>query len=363
VLPVMILVAATSNFVVGDVRTFGDWAVGCDNGRDCHATSLPIEEGTDEPLSDGNVTMAIKRSGDPHGPISVSFTATGAGPIDEIQQIDAAMKKARWIAVDDRRIDIRLKTSNDIYALDPKASAKLIVAMRGNSTVSLLDNRGEPIATVSLRGLDKVLEYIDERQFLTDTVAALARRGKKPVNASTVPAMIPRETISISPKSDVPPVQFNADQLAKLRALDPCLPYSNNETVQEPSYGRLDSLNTLMILPTSCGGYNPYKMLFVIDEQGGTTPARFWPYPGNDMKEAPQLPDVWWDEKERLLNSFGRGRVLADCGEIQDYAWYKGKFLLVQDQSMSLCRGSTDYITTYRVNVVVGDNSAPAEIR
>ena len=41
----------------GELKTFRDWTVGCDNGRACHATSL-MPEGE---IADSPLTMSIKR--------------------------------------------------------------------------------------------------------------------------------------------------------------------------------------------------------------------------------------------------------------------------------------------------------------
>jgi hypothetical protein len=355
-----LLFASTQGWAVRELKQFGDWVVGCDNGRDCHAASLPADEGLEEPLGDGDLTMSIRRSGNAYEAALLGFTAANALPLDYMTAMDRQMEITRRIAVGDKKLNIRLVKNAGIYGLDAHNSAKVIAAMRNADTVSLLDMRGKSFATISLRGVNQVLQYIDERQYLTGTVAALFRRGKRPVNAFTVPPMAPRQRITVAGKPDMQPSTVDEMQLAQLRATDPCLQYSKDEPPGAPSYYRLDVGNTLMILPTVCGGYNPYSMLFIVDENGAAQRARFWPYPGNDMKEGPDLPDTWWDEKTRLLNSFGRGRVLSDCGESQDYAWYEGRFKLVHFSSMSPCRGSTDYITTYRVEVVIDNDVKPA---
>jgi len=355
----LIFAASAPSFVVGDLKEYGDWVVGCDNNRNCHAASLPVEKGPHEPVGDGKLTIAIKRSGNPNGPVSVSFAAAGAGPIDEMQAVDVKMRATRWIAVEGSKLDIHLKSDTSIYNLDAEATTKLITSIRGKSTLSLLDQCGEPIATVSLHGLDKVLEYMDDRQYLTDTTAALARTGKKRVDNFTVPPMVPYRRINVSPKPDLPPATLTEAQLAKVRLLDPCQRYGSGEATEAPSYHRLDRLNTLMILPTSCGGYNPDRMLYILDDEGTAQSALFWPYPGNAMTEEPDLPDAWWDDTTRVLTTFGRGRVLADCGESKKYVWHEGRFRLVHDERIYPCRGSTDYITTYNLKVFIDDSVKP----
>ncbi len=363
IIAAMLLTTITPSFVVGDLKEFGDWVVGCDNARDCHATSLPIDEGSLEPFGDGNLTISIKRSGNPTDPPSVSFTAAGARALDEMEAIDSLMRNTRWIAVDGQKLDIHLGKEADIYELDGLTSEKLIAAMRGKSSVSLLDPQGQPFATASLRGFDAVFGYIDQRQYLTDTVAALGRAGTKPVNAFTVPLMLPRRQVRVAPKPEMPPSTIDHMQLAQLRGLDPCLKYSSNAIQENPIYYRLDTLNTLMVLPTSCGGYNPYRMLYIVDNQRKAQPARFWPYQGHEIKDDSELSNVDWSEEARLLSSFARGRGISDCGESQSFAWHDGRFLLVHDERMYPCRGSTDYITTYHVEVLVDDNVKPVPAR
>lgn len=345
--------AAAASLVAGDFLVIGDWAVGCDNNRECHAASLPVEGDTDEPIGDGNLTISIRRSGNPGGMISVSFSAASAGSVDVSQQVDDAMRLPGLIAIDGRKFGHRMHKQETGYGFDGNAALMLIAAMRGKREVSLADIRGQPVAAASLRGLDKALAHFDARQFLTGTVAALEQPGNKPVNAQNVPPLIRRQRITVAGKLGKPPATVDDDQLSQLRATDPCLENSPEAEPGSPGYYRLDSDNTLMILPTTCGGYNPFSMLFVVGEDRRAVSAHFWEYPGAGKADEPQLPDVGWDEESRLLNSFGRGRVLADCGQIQDFAWYQGKFKLVHDAVMSPCRGSTDYITIYRIEVIV----------
>jgi Protein of unknown function (DUF1176) len=341
-----LLTQSAAGFVVGDLKEFGDWVVGCDNDRDCHATSLPIsEDGT--PTGEGELTIAIKRDGNIADPPTVEFV-TGLP--------DEEARTAEGIAIDGKRLDFRLDDGASAYFFERDASTKLVGAMRGKGIFALHDRDGKAIATASLRGLPEVLKYIDQRQYLTGTAAALVPPVSKPSDLSKVPLFRLRRQIVVAPRSDIPPITIDATQLTKLRSLDPCLKYSKDVTPGPPSYYRLDNANTLMILPTTCGGYNPYSMLYIVDEKGRGQPARFWSYPGNDMKDDEGLTDVWWDEQARLLSSFGRGRGVADCGVSQDYAWYKGKFMLVDYQSMQPCRGSFDFITTYRIDVTIDDS-------
>jgi hypothetical protein len=65
----------------------------------------------------------------------------------------------------------------------------------------------------------------------------------------------------------------------------------------------------------------------------------------------PVLINSEWDSKRRLLTSFSKGRGLGDCGLGQDFAWDGTRFRLVRQIEMGECRGSLDYITTWRADV------------
>ena len=64
------------------------------------------------------------------------------------------------------------------------------------------------------------------------------------------------------------------------------------------------------------------------------------------------IVNATWDPKTRLLSSFAKGRGLGDCGIINSFAWDGRLFRLVSQEAMDNCRGSVDYITTWRARVV-----------
>ena len=66
----------------------------------------------------------------------------------------------------------------------------------------------------------------------------------------------------------------------------------------------------------------------------------------------PMLINAGWDQERGLLTSFSKGRGLGDCGTLSEYAWDGRAFRLVEQAEMGECRGSTDYITTWRARVV-----------
>ncbi len=66
------------------------------------------------------------------------------------------------------------------------------------------------------------------------------------------------------------------------------------------------------------------------------------------------LDNADWEPGTRRLSEFAKARGLGDCGAHSDYAWDGARFRLVRQESMGECRGSTDYITTWRAQVTTG---------
>jgi hypothetical protein len=110
-------------------------------GAIAHATSLPIEEGPEEPLGDGRLTIAVKRGGNIYSPVTVIFDGEGAGQFYEKPAGHSNIRITHRIAVDNRRIEVRLRPDTRNIELDAESSAKLIAVMRGKYKLSLLDRK------------------------------------------------------------------------------------------------------------------------------------------------------------------------------------------------------------------------------
>jgi len=335
--------AAPEPFAVGDLRTSGDWTVGCDNDLVCHATSMPEEQvaaGEDGPIGDGTLSIAVRSHPVPGTDPVIEFALLAEGqrvPGDTVYDV----------AIDSAPLRIRLTGEDALFRTEGVYARAFIAAAREGRKAGLVGRDGAEIASASLRGLSTALAFMDRQQYRTGTTGSLARPGHVQWDYRVVPVFAPRAPVKVAAKSARPPVMPGPETMARLKALDPCSRAASDAERALPVNYRLDARHSLLILGTGCGGYNPYRMLFVVDEAGVAEPARFWPYPGNPMTEGPDLPDLVWDEDARRLRTFGRGRVLGDCGEVAHYVWDRGKFRLVHFSSIYPCRGSYDYITTY----------------
>lgn len=330
-------------FAVGDLRSSGDWTAGCSNLLACHATSMPDEkyvEGEDEPAGDGRLSVSIR-----------SMPVVGTFPVVEFALLEGSGLTAQaaelTVAVDGLVLGFPLEGGQGLFRLEGPDALAFVFAARSGRTASLIDTGGAEIAAASLRGLREALTFIDRQQYRTGTTASYVRPGPVPWDYQIVPVLAPQGEINVAGKSGRPPVTASPETLARLATLDPCGNTPVQEEPEPPHYYRLDAGHTLLILPTRCGGYNPYRLLFILDETGQAFPAQFRPWPGRPDNEEPDLPDPYWNAETRRLHTFGRGRVLADCGEAAEYVWDRGAFSLVLFRSLYPCRGSHDYITTW----------------
>jgi hypothetical protein len=319
----------------GELKTFRDWTVGCDNGRACHATSL-MPEGE---IADSPLTMSIKR-----GP--------AAGALPEIR-VHGGDGKAARLTADGRRLRARLRAEEESWRVQDEGVAETLAAIRGARTIDVEDRSGLRLGSVSPAGASAALLYIDEIQKRLGTVTALVRAGPRPASAVPPPPPLPRIASAAAPAARGSRVA--EDRIAALRKQAGCIP----EDEDWPGYGSeqevLDANRTLILLGCGAGAYNYNSIPYVARRRGAAIEivlARFDLSPtSGEGDDPPMLVNAGWDAKQGLLTSFAKGRGLGDCGVGNDYAWDGTRFRLVQQIAMGECRGSTDYITTWRAVV------------
>jgi len=335
--------------IAGELKNYKDWVVGCDNWLDCRANSFPSIPDDGSGGSNDHLEIVIRRQGAPitEPEIELRFGDMLAQDIARISQL----------VVDGGRTPnsrIPLRSSKEEVVVSGSDALRLIEAMREGQILSVQDDQRRPIATTSLQGLKAALLHMDAEQHRIGTVTALARSGTSPAetippNPSPAPIMVPQR----SPKS---PVVLGEAALAPLRAKDSCLAYSNGDQPAEKpkaDFFRLDAVSTLLILATTCGGYNPSSQIYIVDEQGRTQPATMHGPKLDFDGQTDGLTGAWWDDGSSTLGSFFRGRGAGDCGEEMRFAWDGTRFVLTLDREMLPCRGSFDLITTFRLDVAV----------
>jgi hypothetical protein len=318
-----------------ELKTFSDWTVGCDNGRACHAVAL-VPEG---PAEDA-ITMSVRRGPEPLAAPVIAF---------ELE----SNRGASAIAADGVRLKARLtRDSNGAVAVHAADAPALIPVLRTASRLQVLGRGGKPIGSVSLKGVSAALLYMDEAQKRLGTVTALARPGTKPAATVPPPPALPAVR-AVRPGAGAP--RLTKVRIAALRKQSKCtIDEVGGPDFQEES--PIDATRSLLLLACGSGAYNVSYVPYIVSRGAKGPDVRLASFDAQDSwwKEEgrPVLINAEWDRKRSLLTSFSKGRGLGDCGVGSDYAWDGQRFRLVEQIEMGECRGSVDYITTWRTRVV-----------
>jgi Protein of unknown function (DUF1176) len=329
---VLALVAAAATPQPTELRTFQDWTVGCDNGRACHAVALTPENWPDDAL-----TMSVRR-----GP------ETGAQPVLAFDL--GADSNAVAVSADGRRLSARLIGTEGETRVAPADTAAVIAALRSAGQLQLHGPDGKALGVVSLKGASAALLFMDEQQRRVGTATALVRPGTRLPDRLSPPEL---PTVVARPLSSARPPAVSAAAVRDLRRKHGC----TIDEVGGPDVAETAAIGpseTLLLLACGSGAYNVSHVPFVLRRgHGGAQLAAFDVRPGWWAEEGkPMLINGGWDKARGLLTSFAKGRGLGDCGTTSEYAWDGRAFRLVEQAEMEECRGSRDYITTWRARVV-----------
>jgi hypothetical protein len=325
-----LLAAAVAAPQPTQLRTFQDWTVGCDNGRACHAVALMPETWPDDGL-----TMSVRRGAE-----------AGAQPVVTFEL--GADSNAAALSADGKRLAVRLVGADGETRVAPADTAIAIAALRTAGRLQLLGADGKALGTVSLKGASAALLYIDDQQGRLGTPTALVRPGPG-APAARAPRL---PVVTAPPVSKARPAVLSAAALRALRSKHGC---SIGEVggPDEAESVALTAGESLLLLACGSGAYNVSFVPFVVRRGGRTEIAPFDHRPGWWAEEGkPILVNAAWDKARGLLSSYSKGRGLGDCGTTSDYAWDGRAFRLVEQAEMDECRGSRDYITTWRARLV-----------
>lgn len=325
----LIAAAAASSPAPGQLRTFTDWIVGCDNGRACQASGLFPGDDFDA------LTLAVARGAERE-----------ARPRIWINTGDLAVAS---LAADGRKLPVRLVAAQGVTSIHPDDAFAFVEAAKAAARLGLLDASGAEVGHASLAGLNAALLYMDDRQKRVGTVTALIRKGAQPAGAVPSPPALP--LIVSPPVPKAPPRRLSRADIAREQVAHEC-DVSESEDFA-PTHVRLDARTTLALLPTPCdnGAYNFFGSALLVDQSGKVRPARLDSPAGMSPENDNSLVNAYWDDATRRLSTYEKGRGLGDCGTMQSFAWDGVRFRLVERRDMGECRGSTDYITTWRAAV------------
>ena len=335
----LILAAATAAAAPapGELETYRDWTVGCDNGLACGAIAL-LPENADW---DQWVTMSVRR---------------GAGrsdaPVVTLQNVDV---NPAILLADGRPLPVRFSAGDDGYTVVTDDPAGLITALQEAQMLEARAADGATVGRVSLSGATASMLYMDEQQRRIGTVTALVRAGSRPAGAVPEPPPLPLVTLS-PPPGDEAPIAISEERIEALRREAGC----TLEEVGGPDHHEAVALapgKTLMLLACGSGAYNVTSIPFIVElDSGGAVAIRIAPFDSQWGLEDPELGrptliNAGWDAEGRTLGEYSKGRGIGDCGSRAEYGWDGARFRLVHQEEMEECRGSLYYITTWRAEV------------
>jgi Protein of unknown function (DUF1176) len=315
----------------GPEKLYGDWAVACDNLHGCEMTSLyPGDQAVPEEGSGYDASMALTRGAGPAGAFTVQVWPSGKLDGKAILQVDGVAIAAAAAAAGD---------SATFRGAD---AAKIAAALPNGKEAALVGAAGQVVARISLAGSSAALRHIDADQGRAGTVTAVVARGGKPAGA--VPAARPPERIAALRPSGTPAGVSRALRATLEKQSDCDGLYDGAETVPEVATYALGGGKTLALIPCGAGAYNYSTVAFVL-AGGKAVRAAF--DDGNDG----MLVNAGFD-KAGVLSTFAKGRGVGDCGQSQAYVWDGARFRRTEERVMRECRGSANWLATYRATAV-----------
>ncbi len=310
-------------------KLYGDWVVACDNLHGCEMTSLfPSDEAGPVDDTAYEATMSLSRGAGPAGALLVEVWPA------------SALKGKASLKIDDAVIATGTVADESLIFRDADA-ARIAAAMANGKALTLVDGAGKLVARISLAGSSASMRHIDANQGRAGTVTALVAKGAKP--ASAVPAAnAPAQIVGLRP-SGMPAVVTKVMRGAMEKQSECEGLYEGDENVPEVETFALGSGKTLALLPCGAGAYNYSSVAFVI--AGGKAERAVFD-DGNDGA----LVNAGFGNGR--LSSYNKGRGIGDCGNADTYVWDGKRFRLIEARSMGECRGSTNWLITYRATPV-----------
>lgn len=333
-LTLALLAAAQAAPAPSEVKTFGDWAVACDNLRACEATSLmPGEE-----LPDDLPQVSIARGSGPAGALSVEI-------------VPNAEYRGVWrIEVDGKLVSNGTLAGPSIIVRGTTAG-QLVDAMLKGQAMTTRAGDGKVLSQASLKGISASLRYFDAGQGRAGTVTALVAKG--PMAATAVPAAPPAPQVRFVRPAGKPEV-IGATLRAAMNKQSDCDSVYEGGEGEKPKVEThaLGGGKTLALLPCGSGAYNFSTVPYVI-ERGKAVVARFDHVPGwTESEGIATLVNAGWEPDKAELSSYLKGRGVGDCGSAETFVWDGTMFRLVEMRAMGECRGSANWLRIWKAEAV-----------
>ncbi|MCO5793073.1 MAG: DUF1176 domain-containing protein [Blastomonas sp.] len=333
--------AAPAGQTPGEVKTFKDWYVACDNVWSCEAGTL-AEEGGEFTTA---MAVRIRREGGPGAPFRIELS-----PPEEMATGPARLK------IDARPpLSGTQDTEGDTW-LDEAQSLAIARTLANGTKADLMLSDGKAIA-LSLAGSSAALRYIDAVQQRAGTLGAIIATGTRPDTA--LPPARPQLTARAASKlTELPDLKRYPEIIAETGC------EYRMEGVEDTVHplgqrGGLDM--ALVLIACDSGAYNFGSAVMVAtrpmeDPNAGWefAPAKFdspTGWGGDD--QVPQVVNADFTPETGTLYDRAKGRGIGDCGVASSYVWDGEMFRLSEKHEMGECRGVWEWPRVWTAEVTV----------
>lgn len=325
----------------GPIKSFGAWVVACDNTRRCEMTSIwPDDNQPEEGSVYDQISVSIDRAAGPAGGFTVEIQLpgnSGRGPV----QVSTA-----------EGLSIRAVPKNDLLRFTGAQAAQIVAAMVDGTDLRV-GSEVDVTGMASLKGSSAALRFIDAEQGRAGTVTAVVAKGAKPAGVVPAPSALPK--VGFVRPAGAAAVFTPAMRKALDKSSECGLVYEGGTGPWPAAEAHaLGGGKTLVLLPCGSGAYNFSTEPYILAAGAKPVLAKFDSPPG--ISEAqdgrPTLVNASFDAKTGRLESYNKGRGIGDCGSAEAYVWDGAMFRLVEARSMPECRGSVDWLTTWRAEPV-----------
>lgn len=317
----------------GELKTFRDWVIGCDNTLSCTALGLA-------PADDAAASAFVKitRAGGPAATAEVEVVAyaetTPAKPRFRLR-LDGG--KGPGLPSDGlaATFDGQFARAR-LTGADAAAVIAALLPAKG-LTVELLDgSKSLSSSPVSLSGSSASLRYMDAEQGRAGGVTALVATGS--AAAGKVPAAPAAPAFAAVAMSELDPPPKRRPAGIPAGNADDC-PIDPKEMAVSLSGGR-----TLWGTCVSAGAYN-FTYEFRIAGSGAAVPARF-EVPGagavmsmGEEDDYAALTNPGLSDDGFVISAFSKGRGIGDCGSYGEWVYDGEAFRALTYAAMDTCMG------------------------
>lgn len=315
---------ATANGL-GQLHTFGDWVVGCDNTLTCEAQGYGSN--ADDALGD-MAALIVRREG---GPRRLPVLSFAYGSIDD-KAVRPDIGEVVTVQVDALQFRLPAAKKDESETTVPPAQVSALLAAALTADHVLL-TAGSKRWAVSLSGAAAALLKMDDLQRRVGTASALVRHGSKPetdqpIASQPQPARLPPTTAS--------DLKRERKLLAALPTGEACPDY-DPELVQG-NLVRLSSTSVLVAQACYRGAYQTGSRLWQVDVRG---PLRarpvLLPQPSGGASDTLVIEEMSGKDGALSLQESAKVRGIGDCWAIRQWTWTGAELALIS-ASESACK-------------------------